>query len=48
MSERLIVAYILMALLVGGLGGAIWWAIYNSQHQKMKRYYREKRNRTEP
>lgn len=48
MPERLIVAYVLLALLAGGLAGAIWWGIHNSSHQKLKRYYREKRDRAKP
>jgi hypothetical protein len=47
MPERLIIAYSLIALLASGLAGGIWWSIYNSDHQKMKRYYREKRDRAE-
>ncbi|MBO0749668.1 MAG: hypothetical protein J2O44_04440 [Porphyrobacter sp.] len=43
MTTRLLIAYLLMALLAGGLTGAIWWAIYNSPRQRMKRYYRAKR-----
>jgi hypothetical protein len=46
MPARLIIAYLLMALLIGGVAGAIWWGIHNSRHQRLKRYYREKRDRT--
>ena len=48
MSERLIIAYLLIALLIGGLAGAIWWGIHNSHHQRLKRYYRERDDRAEP
>jgi len=48
MPERLILAYLLLALLVGGLAGAIWWAVHNSAHQRLKRYYRQKRDRAKP
>ena len=48
MHERLVLAYLLLALLVGSLGGAIWWAIHNSTNQRLKRYYREKRHRVKP
>ena len=48
MTTRLLIAYLLIVVLLGGLTGAIWWAIRNSPHQKMKRYYREKRGRAKP
>jgi hypothetical protein len=44
MPERLIVAYLLLALLIGGVSGAIWWLIHNSERQRMKRYFRSKRD----
>ena len=48
MPERLILAYVLIALLLGGLAGAAWWAVHNSTQKKLKRYYRQKRDRAKP
>ena len=46
MPTRLIIAYVLILLLGAGLAFAIKWAVHNSPRQKMKRYYREKRQGT--
>jgi hypothetical protein len=40
---RLVIGYFLILLLASGAAGAIWWAIYNSPRQRMRRYFREKR-----
>jgi hypothetical protein len=42
MTMRLLIAYLLIALLTSGAAGAIWWMIYNSPRQKLRRYYRAK------
>jgi uncharacterized protein HemX len=46
MTTRLLIAYLLIVLLGSGIAGVIWWTIHNSQRQKSRRYYREKRQRT--
>lgn len=43
MPERLLVAYLMIALLAGGLAAAFWRLVYNSPQQRMRRYYRRKR-----
>lgn len=48
MPTRLLIAYLLMALLGSGLAGMIWWAIYNSPQRKMRRHYRARREREKP
>jgi hypothetical protein len=47
MTLRLAIAYLLIILLVSGGIGAIWWMIYNSPRNRMRRYYRAKRNHRE-
>lgn len=42
MSDRLIVAYLLLAMLASGLGVGVWWLIHNSPRQRMRRYLRSK------
>lgn len=46
MTMRLLIAYLLIMLLGSGIAASIWWAIHNSARQKMRRYYRERRQRT--
>jgi len=48
MTTRLLIAYLLIALLASGTAGAIWLLIRNSPRQNMKRYYRDKRHRAKP
>jgi hypothetical protein len=43
MPERLLVAYLMIALLAGGLAAAFWRLVYNSPRQRMRRHYRRKR-----
>ena len=45
MPTRLLIAYLLILAIAGGLTGAVWWTIHNSHRQRLKRYYREKRER---
>jgi hypothetical protein len=47
MSLRLVVAYLLILLLACGGIGVAWRLIYNSPRQRMRRYYRAKRDRRE-
>jgi hypothetical protein len=42
MSTRLLVAYFLILLLATGMAALIWRMHYNSERQRMKRYYRRK------
>ena len=48
MPTRLMIAYLLMALLGSGIAAAIWWAIYNSPRRKLRRYYRSRHGREKP
>jgi len=43
MNTRLLIAYILMALLASGAIAAIWAMIHNSPRQRMRWYYRRRR-----
>jgi hypothetical protein len=45
MSTRLLVAYFLILLLTTGMAALIWRIRYNSERQRMKRYYRSKDER---
>jgi hypothetical protein len=42
MTTRLLIAYLLILLLASGAIGTIWWMVYNSPRQRMRRYYRDK------
>jgi hypothetical protein len=44
MPLRLIIAYLLIVLLASGAIGAVWWTVYNSPRNRMRRYYRQKHN----
>jgi hypothetical protein len=46
MTTRLLIAYLLIVLLGSGIAASIWWTIHNSTRQKMRRLYRERRQRT--
>ena len=43
MSTRLLIAYVLIVLLVSGLARTVWRMHYHSARQRMKRYYRDRR-----
>jgi hypothetical protein len=45
MTTRLMIAYLLILLLVCGGGAGIWWMVYNSPRQRLRRYYRAKHGR---
>ena len=42
MPTRLLIAYFLILLLASGLAAVIWRIHYNSERQRLKRYYRSK------
>lgn len=46
MPLRLIVAYLLILLLAAAATGGIWRVVYNSPRNRMRRYYRQKHDRT--
>lgn len=48
MTTRLLIAYLLILLLASGAIGSIWWMVYNTQRQRLKRYYRAKRHDSNP
>jgi hypothetical protein len=45
MPLREAIAYLLILLLAGGLAATGWRIHYNSERQRMKRYYRSKDER---
>lgn len=46
MTDRLLVAYFLIAMVAAGLGAAIWWLAHDSERQKLRRYYKAKHDRS--
>nr|WP_166174909.1 hypothetical protein [Altererythrobacter segetis] len=46
MSTRLLIAYFLIVLLACGVAAAIWRLHYNSERQRLKRYYRSEHERS--
>ena len=45
MSDRHLIAYVLIILLLGGIAVAVWWAIHNSDRNVRRRARRERRAR---
>ena len=45
MTNRLLIAYLLIALLAAGLAFAYWRGVYNSEHNVRRRARRERRTR---
>ncbi len=45
MTTRFLIGYVLFALLLAGVAGAIWWMIYNSDRNVRHRERRKRKER---